>query len=197
MWFQQCWPGVSVVAAEPGPDPYEPLCANLMRHVPGAVAHNVAVSRRAGSARFGYYAGAPAESGLYADRDGDTALARRLLVETGVGGRDADRLAEARHRIRYVDTPTVTVSDLLRTSGHDRIDLLKVDVEKAEWDVLCGIEDGDWPRIGHLVLEVHDLDGRLDAVAALLRGRGFTIAVEQEHRLGGTDMHMIFAARQG
>ena len=195
MWFQQRWPGVAVVAAEPGPDPFEALSANLARHVPNGVAHNVAVSSTTGSARFGYYAGAPAESGLYTDRDGETALASKLLVASGVGARDADRLAQARHRIQYVDTPTVTVSQLLRTSGHDRIDLLKVDVEKAEWDVLAGIEDGDWPRIGNLVLEVHDLDGRLTAVAELLVGRGFTIAVTQERRLTGTDMHMVFATR--
>jgi FkbM family methyltransferase len=195
MWFQSCWPGVAVVAAEPGPDPYEALRANLARHVPGGVAYNVAVAERTGPARFGYYPGAPAESGLYADQDGDVALASKLLVEAGVGAGDAERLARIRHRIRYVDTPMVTVSDLLRACGHDRVDLLKVDVEKAEWDVLAGIEERDWPRIANIVLEVHDLDGRLAAVAALLRGKGFTIAVEQERRLAGTDMHMVFATR--
>lgn len=196
MWFQQCWPGVSVVAAEPGPDSFQALRANLERHVPAGVAYNVAVSGRTGTARFGYYPGAPAESGLYADVDGDVRLASRLLADAGVGALDAERLARARHQISYFDTATVTVSGLLRASGHDRIDLLKVDVEKAEWDVLSGIDDATWPRIAHLVLEVHDLDGRLARVRDLLAGRGFMIAVGQESRLGGTGMYMVFAARQ-
>lgn len=197
MWFWQRWPGVAVVAAEPGPDSFQALRANLERHVPGGVAYNVAVSRKAGTARFGYYPGAPAESGLYADVGADVTLASKLLTDAGVGVLDAERLARARHEISYFDIPTVTVSGLLRESGHHHIDLLKVDVEKAEWDVLRGIEDATWPQIAHLVLEVHDLDGRLAKVADLLSGKGFTIAVEQERRLGGTGMYVVFATRQG
>jgi acyl carrier protein len=43
-----------------------------------------------------------------------------------------------------------------------RIDLLKIDVEKAEADVLAGIDPATWEKIDQVVLEVHDLPGRLE-----------------------------------
>jgi hypothetical protein len=39
----------------------------------------------------------------------------------------------------------------VRAESVERIDLLKVDVEKTGLDVLDGIEEGDWPRIRQLV----------------------------------------------
>ena len=50
------------------------------------------------------------------------------------------------------------------SSAGEKIDLLKIDVEKGELEVLNGIEDADWPRIHQIVMEVHDLDGRVGMV---------------------------------
>src|SRR5262249_60403938 len=61
----------------------------------------------------------------------------------------------------HVECPMRTVSEIIREQQVPHIDLLKVDVEKAELDVLEGIEATDWPRIRQVVVEVHDLDGRL------------------------------------
>ncbi|GAA1997197.1 FkbM family methyltransferase [Catenulispora subtropica] len=195
MYFKQEHPGAFVVAVEPGPDTFAALTENIAQHVPGGLALEVAVAGRSGTARFGYYPGAPAESGFYADPAGDTALAARLLVEAGLPGADAERLAGARHRVRYVECRTVTLSDLIAQTAVDRVDLVKIDVEKAEHEVLAGIAEADWPRIGAVVAEVHDLDGRLGRVVRELRDRGFAVAVDQEARLAGTDMHMVFADR--
>ena len=41
-----------------------------------------------------------------------------------------------------------TLSEVIRESQVERIDLLKVDVEKSELDVLAGIDEDDWPKIG-------------------------------------------------
>ncbi|MEV7008170.1 FkbM family methyltransferase [Streptosporangium sp. NPDC051022] len=195
MFFKQCFPGAFVVAAEPGPDPYLALRENFARHVPGGVTHNVALAERGGVARFGYYPAAPAESGLYADPAGETELAKRLLMESGFTEPEAERFSRERHRLSYVECRTVTLSELIRETGVDRIDLLKIDVEKSECDVLAGIEEPDWARIRETVIEVHDVDGRLARVLALLRGHGFQVRTCQENRLSGTDMHMLFATR--
>jgi 31-O-methyltransferase len=195
IFFAQRFPGARVVAVEPGPDTYQALQANVAAHVPSGVARNVAVADRDGVARFGYYPGAPAESGLYVDQAGETELAHQLLVATGFTEADAARFSRDRHELSYLECETVTLSTLIRQTGVDTIDLLKVDVEKAELDVLAGIAEHDWPKIRQLVLEVHDIDDRLRTVRTMLTERGFTMETCQESRLAGTDMYMLFAAR--
>lgn len=45
-------------------------------------------------------------------------------------------------------------------------------------DVLLGVEERDWPKIGQVVLEVHAVLGRLGRIRGLLRDHGFTVRVE-------------------
>jgi acyl carrier protein len=74
-----------------------------------------------------------------------------------------------------------------------RSEHLKIDVEKAELDVLLGINDDDWPRIDRLLLEVHDLDGRLGTIENMLRQRGYGVETKQDKDLAGTCMYTVFA----
>ncbi|MCG5454765.1 FkbM family methyltransferase [Micromonospora sp. PSH03] len=195
MFFKSRYPAAFIVAAEPGPDTYRALEENFARHVPDGLARNVAITAADGHARFGYYPKAPAESGLYTEQDLETALARKLLIEGGVPVRDAEHLATSRHQLSYVECETMTFSRLLRDSGAERADLVKIDVEKAEADVIAGIADDDWAKIDELVVEVHDIDGRLGDIEALLRQRGFDVTDTQERRLADTDLHLTFAVR--
>jgi acyl carrier protein len=102
----------------------------------------------------------------------------------------ADRLVS-----ETVTVPTRRLSGLLAGLGLDRVDLLKIDVEKAEWSVLQGIDAEDWPKIRQVAIEVHDIAGRLEAVRTLLRERGFEVAAEQERWLTGTAIHCLYARR--
>ena len=78
----------------------------------------------------------------------------------------------------------------------EKIDLLKIDCEGAEWQVLQGIEAHDWSKIKSMVIEVHNVNGRLAEVESLLRDKGFTkIVDEREKGLEDTVMHNIFAIR--
>jgi len=62
---------------------------------------------------------------------------------------DAPKAAEPR-------IPSFAIDDLLAMSGHDRIDLLKLDIEGAEAEVFSG-DCGSWmPKTGAIVLELHD-----------------------------------------
>jgi hypothetical protein len=49
-----------------------------------------------------------------------------------------------------------------------RVDLLKIDVERAELEVLNGIEQSDWSKIKQVVMEVHDTDKRLEKVVGAI-----------------------------
>jgi hypothetical protein len=73
-----------------------------------------------------------------------------------------------------------TLTEFLRTWDVRRVDLLKIDVEGSEWEVLAGVEPELWTRIRQVVVEVHDVTGRVAAVDQLLRQQGFETAVEQE-----------------
>jgi len=61
-----------------------------------------------------------------------------------------------------------------------RIDLLKIDVEGDELEVLRGIAPDDWPLIEQIALEVHDREGRLGKVEALLRQQGYAVRTEAQ-----------------
>jgi amino acid adenylation domain-containing protein/FkbM family methyltransferase len=92
------------------------------------------------------------------------------------------------------------LSDVIREEGVERIDLLKIDVQRAELDVLLGINDEDWDKIGQIVMEVHDgvghkTQGRLQQVLSLLETRGFYTCAEQYGELRGTDRWNLYASR--
>lgn len=79
------------------------------------------------------------------------------------------------------------------------IDMLKIDVERAELDVLAGVQLTDWPKIQQLVLEVHDDScHRLQQVTMLLReSAGFEhILTEQTSQLQGSNMYTVFCSRR-
>src|SRR5215472_10431856 len=97
---------------------------------------------------------------------------RRRAAGTGPSEEELDRLVANRLQTRQIETSVLTLSQVVAELGVERIDLLKIDVEKAELDVLLGVNDGDWRRIDRLLMEVHDLDGRLSAIEGMLRERG-------------------------
>ena len=79
-----------------------------------------------------------------------------------------------------------TLSSVINDLDVKNIDLLKIDVEGAEYEVLQGIAPDDWGKIKQIVLEVHDLEGRLDKIQALLKSNGFNITVERNNLIPAT-----------
>lgn len=90
-----------------------------------------------------------------------------------------------------------TLSWAIAEAGVDRVDLVKVDVEGAEEAVLDGIDERTWPLIRQLVIEVHDVAGRLERLRRLLEARGYRTAQAREdwelHELLG--ISTLYAAR--
>jgi FkbM family methyltransferase len=72
-----------------------------------------------------------------------------------------------------------TVSQAMRQHGIDRIDLLKIDAEGAEWEVLQGIDESDWPRIRQLTVEVH-VTHLVDRTRAFLEDKGYEVIVDRD-----------------
>lgn len=135
-------------------------------------------------------------SGLYADPDADRALVRTVLLNRGTPEVEADALLKGRYRSETLTCELRTLSSVVRDEGLDRVDLLKIDVERAELDVLRGIRDEDWPIIRQVVVEAHDEGGRRLATEQELRRRRFHVVTEQESMMRGTGIHVVYATRR-
>jgi len=188
--------GVRVVAIEPVAELARAIEVNAALHGIDATVVNCALGSGAGEADFTFYPGNTVMSGLHAD-DEDREVLRNYLM-TGDGAEHnrqldamvADRLAPE-HRTCRVDT----LSAVVARHHLGRIDLLKIDVEKAERDVLAGMDDATWELVDQIVVEVHDLQGRLDEILELLAARGFATTSDQDPRLAHTPRHTVYGHR--
>lgn len=95
-----------------------------------------------------------------------------------------------------VDCPVRTLSEVMAQEALDRVHLLKIDVERAELDVLAGLGPGDWAKVQQLVVEVHDMKGRVQHMEAMLTGFGFHVAVDQAADLLGSSLYTLYCVRQ-
>ena len=124
------------------------------------------------------------------------------------GRRLPERLARAVHwawsgggnarvtETQLVDAELVTLSSIISEHKVAKIDLLKVDVEKAEMLVLKGLSDADWKMVQAVVAEVHDDDGKLDAIKAMCAKAGLDkVDVVQEAAFKGTNVFTLIACR--
>lgn len=89
-----------------------------------------------------------------------------------------------------------TISAIMHSHAIERIDLLKIDAEYGEWDVLLGIDNRHWPSIRQVVMELHDIDDRLQKIKNLLRHHGFgNITATQQDIFANTNIYQLYAIR--
>lgn len=88
------------------------------------------------------------------------------------------------------------ISDVLAEQGVTRIDVLKVDVEGAELDVLLGLSENHWRQLQCLVTEVHDNQGNVEPIKALLNKYGLTdLSITKEVLTEAANMYKVVAKR--
>jgi FkbM family methyltransferase len=192
-WTRQ--PTVQIFAFEPLVPAFEALCANIEKHGCRAKALNIGLAATSRRAPFTMYINNSLMSGLHADVDDDTRVTETYMVNSGFEAAKARDLLHHTKKFasKVVQVELRTLSDVIRAERVERIDLLKIDVEKAEGDVLAGIDAEHWNLIRQLVIEVHDIAGRLAHVTALLEARGYAVRSMQEPALRGTDIYNLFA----
>lgn len=193
LFFTKDVPGVRVYAFEPSPTTFAALKANMELHRVDAKLYNCAVAGAPGTADFTFYPNAPGMSGLYADETVDRDVQKAFMINRGFSPRDAAYVLEKTFEAEKLRCPVRTISEIVAEENVERIDLLKIDVEKAELDVLAGIIEADWPRVRQVVAEVHDVEGRLDHLLGMFEQRGYEVVLEQERTLKDTRLHNIFA----
>ncbi|MCC7361291.1 MAG: FkbM family methyltransferase [Anaerolineales bacterium] len=195
--------GARVFSFEPAPPLFRLLQANLARHGVAGAAYNCALSHAAGTAEFTFYPKSTGMSSLYADLADEQAVLTTVLQNQLRRGEQelamlldhaGDYLAE-RFRAETFTCPLRPLSDVIAETGVERIDLLKVDVQKAELDVLLGLADADWPKVRQVVVEVHDTDGRLAHLSRMLTERGFQVTTDQEALYAGSAIYLLYGTR--
>jgi FkbM family methyltransferase len=78
-----------------------------------------------------------------------------------------------------IAVPAVTLRTLIADSGFPRVDLLKIDVEGAEWEVFESLRQGDLDSVATLLVEWHPVSGHsYIELAERIRDHGFEVAVE-------------------
>lgn len=76
------------------------------------------------------------------------------------------------------------------------IDLLKIDCEGAELDVILGIDDTSWAKIKQVVIEVFNVEQKLEKIQTILTQKGFHFITEEEDALRNSNLYNIYALKK-
>ena len=178
---------------EPIPPIFAILQENLRRHNRLDVkAFPFGLSAKTGTATFTYFPGSASESSMYPDESEGTRDARRAYTRKVMAGETSVRLnwltrwgirlllPRVRQRIAgwvprlkrsrktTIECPLRRLGEVMAEEQIERVDLLKMDVEGAEFDVLAGLSDEDWLKIHQMVIEVHGGSGAARAHAGIV-----------------------------
>ena len=193
-----------IYAFEPVPPVFDVLRANTTLFDLDVRLFQCGLSSDSKLETFTYYPHCSIISGRFADPVKERSVVRTLLLNEKQHPSDADVISDElvdellteRLSTESFTCELKTISDVIRENGIERIDLLKVDVEKSEMDVLAGISDGDWKKIRQVVIEVHDIDGRLQTVVSLLKGHGYELAINEDSSLRDVGLYNVYAVRE-
>ncbi|MES2940630.1 MAG: non-ribosomal peptide synthase/polyketide synthase, partial [Pseudomonadota bacterium] len=192
------FPDATLYAFEPIGALFRTLSLNRRLHGIRGEAFNVGLSNEARLATFRFYPNNTAVSTSAVSHEDTREIVRgfvdnQVTAMPAAGALDVGDVLDTQLTYEEQACPLRRLSDVIAEQGVERIDLLKVDVEGAELDVLLGIDDGDWPKIGQLVIEVHDVEGRLHTITALLERQGFAVTVDQLASVRNTALYNLYA----
>ncbi len=203
LFAQQVWKNVRVYAFEPMPSTFEVLQINTSLYGHDVRIFQCGLARETGEAEFTFYPDSTSQSGRYADEADEGGVLRSIIGNTSRGNGNHSVLAsealeaiiESRVSGQKVICRLRTLSEIIREERIERIDLLKIDVEKSELDVLEGVAENDWEKIQQIVIEAHDVNGQLQRLTELLISHGYSVIAEQDHYLEGSNLYNVYATR--
>jgi FkbM family methyltransferase len=186
---------------EPNPAAFACLTTNVDARGMEAKCLPFGLSSENKSADLTFFDGMSLLSGFFAAASTEREVVKRYLSNLHPELLDGKQLpaeigemVDDRFRSRTMSVPVRTLSSVIAEERIDRINLLKINVEKSELDVLNGIGPADWPKIRQLVIEV-DRQENLHPMTSLLEENGFVCVVEQDPLLRETDLCYVYAVR--
>jgi amino acid adenylation domain-containing protein/FkbM family methyltransferase len=194
---------LKILAFEPNPAVYACLQANALAWGTGQSVKclPLGLSRENTSAELTYFEGLSLLSGFYADAATERTVVRHyvanqqpeLLADDNLHA-EVTQLIDDKFRARTVSARLLTLSTVIADEGLERIDLLKINVEKSELDVLLGLGPEVWPKVRQLVIEVDQAE-TLELIVTLLQKHSFQVEVAQDPLLRNTALHYVYARR--
>jgi len=203
------YPNINIISFEPIINIFSILKANAsISNNNNFKVYNYGISDKAESIEFTYFPNAPALSSSNDEiwNSGDE------LIEAFGGSLEnapeklwwknfvpkftypyfAKRLIKNQTKINCTVKPLSIVIDSLSI---EKIDLLKIDCEGNEQKVIDGIEKNNWDIIKQLIIEINDIEGRLDYIKSKLIKLGYTTRIIQEASLKNTKLYNLFAKK--
>ncbi|HEX8185311.1 MAG TPA: amino acid adenylation domain-containing protein, partial [Blastocatellia bacterium] len=199
---QRC-PNAAIYAFEPVPPVYSSLQLNAELYGLNVKLFNCGLGDKPKEAVFTFYPhNTLISSNVTSPEQAHEGMKSFLLNKHRAAPGDApvneallDKMVQTQHEAEQFTGHLRTLSGVIGEEGIERIDLLKVDVENAEYEVLQGIKESDFQKINQLVLAVHDVDGRLAKIAELLKAHGYEVNFDQDKSLQNTALYNLYAVR--
>lgn len=210
LFVHQQQKNLTVYTFEPAPDLFEIMRFNISRNGFNAKLFNCGLSNQTKTATFTFYLKNSGMSSFYADVKEEKKVMRAIMLNQinqrrqGITGmeevmQDADDLIDDLLDDRFESKTYIcqlkTLSDVMAEYHVEQIDLLKIDVQKSEWDIITGIKEDDWHKIKQIVIEVHDIEGRLNRILTLLQQHEYQVFVEQDDMCEGSNLYNLFAIK--
>lgn len=193
MFVNQLCDRVNLYCFEPAPATFEALQKNIARLGQDKIqSFNAAIAGSRGNATLHYMPHFTVSSTLRPDDSSEqlerneeftiNALAtspnRWIAASFGLLPRFlqlpiARAVMRAYDKKEAVSCQCLSLSDVIREHGLQRIDLLKLDAEGVEDEILEGIAAEHWPLIKQLAIEVHRGRAQHESIERLLRSKGF------------------------
>lgn len=203
LYVHQTYGRINLFAFEPVPQLFGLLQANMSLHDIDTQLFNSAVSSTLGKALIRYYPNNSGMSTLYPNEQEEQLTLSTILKNRAESGSLSgerlssytDELFQERFQYQEIECQVQTISDVMHAHALTTIDLLKIDAQKSELDIILGIRQEDWPKIRQLVLEVHDIEGRLAHIRELLEQQGYAVAMDQDTEVKGSILYYLYARR--
>ncbi|UAA37211.1 amino acid adenylation domain-containing protein [Paraneptunicella aestuarii] len=204
LFVGQVCPGVRLYSFEPVPSVFRVLEFNTELYGLNATLYPCGLGEASQEVTFTYYPHNSLISGRYGDQEVDSQDVKTYLrsqhqkeLDSGELSESAfDELLAERLQSEEVTCQIRTLSDIIAEQRVERIDLLKLDVQKSEVQVLAGIDDSDWSKIKQIIIEVHDIGDRIDSIKALLESRGYRWTVDRDDQLQGSPHEVLYAIHE-
>jgi len=148
LFASQLAPQSLVYSFEPISPVFEILRRNAEIHGVNAKLFECGLSNVSEQSSFTYYPNVSLMSGRFADVVADRETVKSFVMgqqhENGLpSAEQLDELITERLTSERFTCQLKTLSEVINDEGVEKIDLLKIDVEKGELEVLAGIEDAD------------------------------------------------------
>lgn len=185
---------------EPNPFVAELLNENIRFYGLNAKQFTCALGSQTEVKNFTYYPKMSFLSGLYGNSEEEKALVHsymKLNAQNTLSMDTTKEILDHHLATEQFNIQIKTLSSIIAEEKIKKIDLLKINVEKAELDVLKGIIPSDWEKIKQIVVEIHNQDGRLNLIENLLAAQGFTITIEEDWSVSKEQaIYYLYASRQ-